>query len=135
MSGYLSVWESERIFENLHKKGRSGRTGTGLKPAEQTHALLILRQSPLKLRPRCAWPIALKGWPTRSDAGRSGNPSVCRHGPETGLQGEDREVRGRSERAVLFLLDFLDGERPAASSVVVSILYSEQIYIEKAHQH
>ena len=48
MSGYLSVWESERIFENLHKKGRSGRTGTGLKPAEQTHALLILRQSPFE---------------------------------------------------------------------------------------
>lgn len=48
MSNYLSVWESERIFENLHKKGRLGRTGTGLKPAEQTHALLILRQSPFE---------------------------------------------------------------------------------------
>jgi hypothetical protein len=48
MSGYLSIWEGERIFEGLYKKGRSGRTGTGVKPAELTHALLILRQSPLE---------------------------------------------------------------------------------------
>jgi hypothetical protein len=50
MSDYLSVWESERIFENLHKKGRSGRTGTGLKPAELTHVLLIQRQSFLEIQ-------------------------------------------------------------------------------------
>lgn len=48
MSGYLSVWESERIFESLHRKGRSGRTG--MKPAEQTHTLLIQRQSPLEIQ-------------------------------------------------------------------------------------